>query len=65
MTRAGDRRSLAKQEGFTLLELIVALVLLGLLSAVLFGSLRLAGRSTQGGEAAVKWTESAAKKWTL
>ena len=54
MTRAGDRRSLAKQEGFTLLELIVALVLLGLLSAVLFGSLRLAGRSTQGGEAAVE-----------
>lgn len=37
--------------GFTLLELIVALVLLGVLSAVLFGSLRLAGRSTEGGEA--------------
>jgi general secretion pathway protein J len=40
--------------GFTLLELIVALVLLGLLSAVLFGSVRLAGRSTDRGEAAVE-----------
>ena len=39
------------QRGFTLLELIIALVLLALLSAVLFGSLRLAGRSTDGGEA--------------
>jgi general secretion pathway protein J len=37
--------------GFTLLELIVALVLLALLSGVLFGSIRLAGRSTDGGEA--------------
>ena len=37
--------------GFTLLELIIALVLLGLLSAVLFGSVKLAGRSTDGGEA--------------
>jgi len=37
--------------GFTLLELMIALVLLGLLSAVLFGSLRLAGRSSDSGEA--------------
>jgi len=37
--------------GFTLLELIIALVLMALLSAVLFGSVRLAGRSTEGGEA--------------
>jgi general secretion pathway protein J len=44
MTRARNR-------GFTLLELTIALVLLALLSAVLFGSLRLAGRSTDGGEA--------------
>jgi general secretion pathway protein J len=36
--------------GFTLLELTIALVLLALLSAVLFGSLRLAGRSTDRGE---------------
>ena len=40
--------------GFTLLELTIALTLLALLSAVLFGSLRLAGRSTEGGEAKVE-----------
>jgi general secretion pathway protein J len=39
------------QRVFTLPELIVALVLLALLSGVLFGSIRLAGRSTDGGEA--------------
>ena len=44
----------ARQAGFTLLELIVALVLLGLLSAVLFGSLRLAGQSTDRGDAAAQ-----------
>ena len=37
--------------GFTLLELTIALVLLALLTAVLFGSIRLAGRSTDSGEA--------------
>ena len=45
--RAGARRC----SGFTLLELTIALTLLALLSAVLFGSLRLAGRSTQSGQA--------------
>ena len=40
--------------GFTLLELIVALVLLGLLSTVLFGSVRFAGRSTDSGQAKVE-----------
>ena len=40
--------------GFTLLELTIALTLLALLSAVLFGSLRLAGRSTDGGDAKVQ-----------
>jgi general secretion pathway protein J len=40
--------------GFTLLELMIALTLLALLSAVLFGSLRLAGRSTDGGDAKVE-----------
>ena len=40
--------------GFTLLELTIALTLLALLSAVLFGSLRLAGRSTEAGEAKVE-----------
>jgi len=37
--------------GFTLIELTVALVLLALLSAVLFGSLGLAGTSVERGEA--------------
>ena len=41
----------SRQRGFTLLELIIALVLLGLLSGVLFGSVKLAGRSTDSGEA--------------
>ena len=41
----------SRHRGFTLLELIVALVLLALLSGVLFGSVKLAGRSTDGGEA--------------
>ena len=40
--------------GFTLLELTIALTLLALLSGVLFGSLRLAGRSTDSGEAKVE-----------
>ena len=40
--------------GFTLLELMIALTLLALLSAVLFGSLRLARRSTDGGDAKVE-----------
>ena len=44
----------SRHRGFTLLELIVALVLLGLLSAVLFGSLRLAGQSTDRGDAAAQ-----------
>ncbi len=36
--------------GFTLIELLIALGLFALLSSVLFGSLRLAGRSTDAGE---------------
>ena len=43
----------SSERGFTLLELTIALTLLALLSAVLFGSLRLAGRSTDGGQAKV------------
>ena len=43
-----------RERGFTLLELIVALVLLALLSTVLFGSVRFAGRSTDSGEAKVE-----------
>ena len=44
--------------GFTLLELTIALTLLALLSAVLFGSLRLAGRSTDSGEAKAEASSS-------
>jgi len=40
-----------RNRGFTLVELLVALTLLALLSAVLSGSLQLAGRSWQGGDA--------------
>ncbi|MCC7328456.1 MAG: prepilin-type N-terminal cleavage/methylation domain-containing protein [Burkholderiales bacterium] len=36
--------------GFTLIELLIALSLLALISSVLFGSLRLAGRSVDAGE---------------
>src|SRR5206468_3318632 len=40
-----------RERGFTLLELTIALVLLALMSAVMFGSLSFAGRSWDGGEA--------------
>jgi general secretion pathway protein J len=42
--------SIARGRGFTLIELLIALGLLALMSAVLFGSLRLAGRSWDAGE---------------
>lgn len=52
MSAARIRKLTASREaGFTLLELTIALVLLALLSTVLFGSLKLAGRSTDSGEA--------------
>jgi len=44
--------------GFTLIELLVALSLLALMSATLFGSLALAGRSWDAGEAKVNETSS-------
>lgn len=47
-----------QQRGFTLLELMIAMTLLALLSAVLFGSFRLAGRSTDGGEQKVEAASS-------
>lgn len=45
---SGNRR---RVRGFTLVELLIALSLLALMSAVLFGSLRLAGRTWDAGEA--------------
>ena len=51
-------RARAGARGFTLIELLVALALLGLMSATLFGSLALAGRSWDAGEAKVDETAS-------
>ncbi|MBK9704459.1 MAG: prepilin-type N-terminal cleavage/methylation domain-containing protein [Betaproteobacteria bacterium] len=48
MTRARRR---AAERGFTLLELIVALLLLALMAAVMVGSVSLSARSWDGGEA--------------
>ncbi len=39
------------QRGFTLIELLIALTLMALLSAILFGSLRMAGKSWDTGDA--------------
>jgi general secretion pathway protein J len=53
--RAGGATSLVGgrqcAQGFTLVELLIALSLFALMSAVLFGSLRLAGRTWDAGEA--------------
>jgi general secretion pathway protein J len=54
--RGGDRRARSFSArsavaGFTLLELTIALTLLALMSAVMFGSLSMAGRTWDGGEA--------------
>jgi len=49
-----SRKLEGRQHGFTLVELVVALTLLALIAAVLFGSLQLAGRSWEGGEAKVR-----------
>jgi len=49
--RAPGRALRASSFGFTLVELTIALVLLALMSAVMFGSLSFAGRSWDGGEA--------------
>jgi general secretion pathway protein J len=52
------RRGAGSCPGFTLIELLVALALLALMSATLFGSLALAGRSWDAGEAKVNDTAS-------
>lgn len=49
-------RRAATPLGFTLLELLIALALLSLIVAVLYGSLNLAGRSWDGGEAKAEAT---------
>ena len=46
----------ARNRGFTLIELLIALSLLALMSAVLAGTLRLAGRSTDAGDAKAEAT---------
>lgn len=48
--RPAARLAPAAHRGFTLIELLVALGLLALMSSVLFGSLRLAGRSYDAGD---------------
>ena len=47
---------MSASRGFTLIELLIALGLLALMSAVLFGSLDLAGRSWNAGEARAEAT---------
>jgi general secretion pathway protein J len=44
----------ARAAGFTLLELVIALVLFALMASVMFGSLSMAARSWDGGEAKVE-----------
>lgn len=48
--RRGDGR-VTRAHGFTMIELLIAIGLFALMSGVLFGALRLAGRSTDAGEA--------------
>jgi general secretion pathway protein J len=52
------RRLPARTRGFTMIELLIALALLALMSAVLAGSLSLAGRSWDAGEAKVEHSAS-------
>ena len=56
MSATASRASL--QRGFTLLELVVALMLLAIMSGVLYGALGFAGRSWEGGEAKAEATAS-------
>lgn len=51
MTRRHPVPNRARTRGFTMIELLIALGLFAIMSGVLFGALRLAGRSTDAGEA--------------
>lgn len=51
-------RHAGTMRGFTLVELLIALTLMALLSAVLFGSMQLAGKSWDAGDAKAEGTAS-------
>ena len=55
--RAGACRAVA-QRGFTLIELLIALTLMALMSAVLFGSLHMASKSWDTGDARAEATSN-------
>lgn len=56
--RSVSRNATGRASGFTLVELLVALALLALLSATLFGTLAMSGRSWDAGEAKAAETAS-------
>lgn len=53
LIRVDCRVTICAQQGFTLLELLIAITLLGLIMTALFGGLRLAARSWDAGEVRV------------
>ena len=53
------------QRGFTLIELLIALTLMALMSAILFGSLRMAGKSWDTGGGPIGLNLSATRAQNL